>query len=70
MSSNQDYYGRDFLYITEATTEAITTRRDASDERGQMDNWLWDPNHGFLAQAWTSAYRVINAANGVIENVP
>lgn len=70
MSSNQDYYGRDFLYVTEATTEAITTRRDASDERGQMDNWLWDPNHGFLAQAWTSAYRVINAANGVVENVP
>ncbi|NMM48738.1 RagB/SusD family nutrient uptake outer membrane protein [Marinigracilibium pacificum] len=70
MSSNQDYYGREFLYITEATTEAITTRRDASDERGQMDNWLWDPNHSFLALTWVSAYRVINAANGVIENVP
>lgn len=69
LSDDQDWIGRDYLYITETTTETITTRRDASDLRGQMDNWLWDESHGFLAQAWESAYSVINAANGVIENV-
>jgi len=70
MASNQDYYGRDYLYITETTTEVLTTRRDATDERGNLDNWLWDASHDYLGQVWTSAYRVVNAANGVIENVP
>ena len=70
MSRNQDSYGRDFLFVSEEPTETVTTRRDASDDRGRLDNWLWDKSHGFLAPVWTEAYAVINAANGVIENVP
>lgn len=70
MSRNQDSYGRDFLFVSEEPTEMVTTRRDASDDRGRLDNWLWDKSHGFLAPVWTEAYAVINAANGVIENVP
>ena len=70
MSRNQDSYGRDFLFVSEEPTETVTTRRDASDDRGRLDNWLWDKSHGFLAPVWTEAYAVINSANGVIENVP
>ena len=70
MSRNQDSYGRDFLFVSEQPTEMITTRRDASDDRGRLDNWLWDESHGFLGPVWIEAYAVINAANGVIENVP
>ena len=70
MVRNQNSFGRDFLHVTEQPTEMITTRRDDSDDRGRMDTWKWDETTGFLAQAWTEAYAVINAANGVIENVP
>ena len=70
LSRNQDSYGRDLLHLVEQPTETITTRRDASDDRGRLDNWLWDKSHGFLAPVWTEAYAGINAANGVIENVP
>lgn len=70
MSRNQNSFGRDLLFITEQPTETVTTRRDASDNRGRMDNWIWDESHGFFAPVWTEAYAVINAANGVIENVP
>lgn len=70
LSRNQDSYGRDLLHVLEQPTETITTRRDASDDRGRMDNWLWDKSHGFLAPIWTEAYAGINSANGVIENVP
>lgn len=69
MARNQDYYGRDFLYVTEVPTEMTTSGNEATDRRAVLDNWKWDANHRYLAPVWVEAYAVINAANGVIENV-
>lgn len=41
-----------------------------TNERSQVDNYTFLPNHAYLYSTWTSAYAVINRANPVIARVP
>jgi len=70
--SNDGYYGRNFFMNVTATTETITNRLSAGNERSLFDNFspIMNPAHPYLQTVWQSAYAGVNRANAVIGRVP
>src|SRR5512140_2446968 len=56
VGTNDDYYGRNFYMVTEFTTEEMTNRLSAGNERSLIDNYSWAPNHAYLLTIWNAAW--------------
>jgi hypothetical protein len=69
-STNDNYYGRNFVMVVEHTTEMWTSRLAATNERMQPDVYAIPVNHAYIQTIWASAYDAINRANSVLDNVP
>jgi hypothetical protein len=69
-SSGDNYYGRNFVMLSEFLTEMQTPYLSATNERSLVDNYTFTPAHSYLYSTWQSAYQAINRANSVIDRVP
>ena len=69
-SSGDNYYGRNFVMLSEFLTEMQTPYLSATNERSLVDNYTFTPAHSYLYSTWQSAYQAINRANSVIGRVP
>ena len=64
------YYQRNLYFLTEMPTEMVTTRLDNNHVRGILDIYTWNPQHEYIGTVYAEAYKAINRANAVIDNVP
>ena len=69
-SSGDNYYGRNFVMLSEFLTEMQTPYLSATNERSLVDNYTFTPAHSYIYSTWQSAYQAINRANSVIDRVP
>ncbi len=69
-TSGDNYYGRNFVMLSEFLTEMQTPYLSATNERSLVDNYTFTPGHAYIYSTWTSAYAVINRANAVVARVP
>lgn len=66
----ENYANDSYLLLTELPTEAVGTYGETlTSETEQLDEYLWDDNHVDLLEYYTAAYRTINAAASVVDNV-
>ena len=70
--SSNDYLGRNFWMVTEYSTEVVTSRLSATNERSLVDNYhtQFATTHPYIKGIWDAAYAGINRANSVIARVP
>lgn len=65
-----NYANDSYLLLVELPTEAVGTHGETLTSEGeQLDEYLWDDNHIDLLEYFTVAYRTINAAASVVDNV-
>ncbi len=69
-STNDNYYGRNFVMVVEHLTEMWTSRLAATNERMQTDVYALPVSHAYIQTIWGSAYDAINRANSVLDKVP
>ncbi len=71
-SALQACYAEDsYLLMVELPTEAVGTYgQTLAAETEQLDEYLWDDNHPDILTYYTNAYRALNAASSVVDNVP
>lgn len=69
-TSGDNYYGRNFVMLTEFPAEAVTCYLSATNERSLVDNYTFTPSHSYIYSVWQSAYGAINRANSVVDRVP
>lgn len=69
-TTGDNYYGRNFVMLTEFPAEAVTVYLSATNERSLVDNYTFTPSHSYIYSTWQSAYAAINRANSVIDRVP
>src|SRR3712207_1714356 len=67
---SDDYYGRNFYMLVEYPGEAITSRYEATHDRGSIDAFNYTVEHPYLATVWGGAYAAIASANSAIGNIP
>lgn len=66
----ENYANDSYLLLVELPTEAVGTHGETLTAEGEMlDEYLWDDNHVDLLEYFTAAYRTINAAASVADNV-
>ncbi len=69
-STGDNYYGRNFVMLSEFLTEMQTPYLSATNERSLVDNYTFTPAHSYIYSTWQSAYQAINRANSVVGRVP
>lgn len=69
-TTGDNYYGRNFVMLTEFPAEAVTVYLSATNERSLVDNYTFTASHSYIYSTWTSAFAAINRANSVVERVP
>ena len=69
-TSADNYYGRNFVMLTEFPAEAVTVYLSATNERSLVDNYTFTPSHSYIYSTWQAAYAAINRANSVVDRVP
>jgi hypothetical protein len=69
-TSGDGYYGRNFVMLSELSTEVTTTYLSASNVRSLPDNYTHTSTHEYIETTWEGAFQAINRANAVIERVP
>lgn len=70
-SALKTYYAEDsYLLMVELPTEAVGTYgQTLSGENAQLDEYLWDDGHVDILAFYTNAYRAVNAASSVVDNI-
>ena len=70
--SSNDYLGRNFWMVTEYSTDVVTSRLSATNERSLVDNYhtQFASTHPYIRGIWDAAYAGINRTNSVIARVP
>lgn len=69
-TTGDNYYGRNFVMLSEFMTEMQTVYLSATNERSLVDNYTFTTGHSYIYSTWQSAYQGINRANSVIGRVP
>lgn len=69
-TTGDNYYGRNFIMLSEFMTEMQTVYLSATNERSLVDNYTFTAQHSYIYSTWQSAYQGINRANSVIGRVP
>jgi len=69
-TTGDNYYGRNFIMLTEFPAEAVTVYLSATNERSLVDNYTFTPSHSYILSTWQSAFAAVNRANSVIGRVP
>jgi hypothetical protein len=69
-TTGDNYYGRNFVMLSEFMTEMQTVYLSATNERSLVDNYTFTASHAYIYSTWQSAYQGINRANSVIGRVP
>ncbi len=69
-TTGDNYYGRNFVMLSEFMTEMQTVYLSATNERSLVDNYTFTASHSYLYSTWQGAYQAINRANSVIDRVP
>ncbi len=69
-TTGDNYYGRNFIMLSEFMTEMQTVFLSATNERSLVDNYTFTTSHAYIYGVWQSAYQGINRANSVIGRVP
>ena len=69
-TSGDNYYGRNFVMLSEFMTEMQTVYLSAANERSLVDNYTFTASHAYIYSTWQSAYQAINRANSVVDRVP
>ncbi|MES2523981.1 MAG: RagB/SusD family nutrient uptake outer membrane protein [Gemmatimonadota bacterium] len=69
-STGDNYYGRNFIMLSEFMTEMQTVYLSNANERSLVDNYTFTASHNYIYSTWQSAYQGINRANSVIGRVP
>jgi starch-binding outer membrane protein, SusD/RagB family len=70
--SSNDYLGRNFWMVTEYSTDVVTSRLSAANERSLVDNYhiQFTSSHAYIEGIYQAAYAGINRANSVLARVP
>ncbi|MEP6831947.1 MAG: RagB/SusD family nutrient uptake outer membrane protein [Gemmatimonas sp.] len=69
-TTGDNYYGRNFVMLTEFPGDAVTCYLSATNERSLVDNYTFTPSHSYIYSVWQSAFGAINRANSVVDRVP
>jgi hypothetical protein len=69
-TTGDNYYGRNFVMLSEFLTEMQTVYLSATNERSLVDNYTFTASHSYIYSTWQSAYQGVNRANSVIGRVP
>lgn len=69
-TTGDNYYGRNFVMLSEFMTEMQTVYLSATNERSLVDNYTFTASHAYIYSTWQGAYQAINRANSVIGRVP
>ncbi len=71
-SALKTYYAEDsYLLMSELPTEMAGAHgQTLQGDNPQLDEYLWDDNHVDILAFYTNAYRALNAASAVVDNVP
>ncbi len=69
-TSGDNYYGRNFVMLSEFMTEMQTVYLSAANERSLVDNYTFTASHAYIYSTWQGAYQAINRANSVVDRVP
>ncbi len=69
-TTGDNYYGRNFVMLSEFMTEMQTVYLSATNERSLVDNYTFTASHAYIYSTWQGAYQGINRANSVIGRVP
>lgn len=69
-TTGDNYYGRNFVMLSEFMTEMQTVYLSATNERSLVDNYTFTASHAYIYSTWQSAYQGVNRANSVIGRVP
>ena len=69
-TTGDNYYGRNFVMLSEFMTEMQTVYLSATNERSLVDNYTFTASHSYIYSTWQGAYQAINRANSVIDRVP
>lgn len=60
-------YGRRYLWLSELPSEMVTTRRNGSDRRAQLDEYTVVNTNDYNAGFWEDSYQTIKQTNAVID---
>lgn len=66
---SKDYYRRNWFYINEYVSDAVTTRRPGSDFRGQWDNYRVTPTTSGVSSVYNAAFIAVNKCNFVLQEL-
>jgi hypothetical protein len=69
-TTGDNYYGRNFVMLSEFMTEMQTVYLSATNERSLVDNYTFTASHAYIYSTWQGAYQGVNRANSVIGRVP
>jgi starch-binding outer membrane protein, SusD/RagB family len=63
------YYGRNYSVLSDMNTDNLVQTGESLVNFLQVTDWLYVADNGTVAETWLAAYRVINEANVIINNI-